>query len=627
MTLNQMKSLYLKATAEYHIGTKPIMSDAQFDKLEDQIKVRAPQWAGLRQTGAPVKSKKSKIKLDRFMPSLSKIYPEQAAKWVGTCKSVFAMDKLDGSALLLKVDNGKMVQLCTRGNGIIGGDITFLLPWLKLPRNILQRGLMYLRCEAVMKDKVFDAKYANKYDNPRNLVAGILNRSMTGKPTPEEQQALKDTDIVVLGQFDNPLARSLPWLNSLGFNTVCYHSDLANPTPERLSKYLEARRKVSPYAIDGLVIADMKFSMNYRSADKPKDIIAFKINAEVETVEAKVKRIVYQVTGHSRIIPKIEIEPVRLGGVTITFATVHNAKWMIDRRIGPGAVIKIVRSGGVIPKIVGIVKGSKIQLPIIDHELKGVHFVATAQSNETKDCIAVLRIHKFMTTMGIDLLGQKTIARLITQPKFRSVVGYLQVWHSKQLVNQLTKSGLGDKTAQKINTEFDKAFQGKKISMKKLMVASQVFDAGIGERKLSQLEADGISMQLLLDKLTRKSLIGVHRILLDVHGFSDKTVYLVTEGLEKFCRILPMYKRYLLVDGLLPAKKVVSGKLTGQFLSWTGYRSQEEEAAVEAAGGQVVPYGKKTTILLVNENGKSSSKVIHAISSGKKVFHFKALKL
>jgi len=627
-TLAQQKMLYKRAKVAYEQG-KPVMTDAEFDKLEDRIKAKAPAWSELRKTGTAVKSKKMKAALARPMPSLHKVYPEQSSKWVKARKSVFAMDKLDGSALLLTLNDGKPVQAVTRGDGTIGGDISFLIPWLKIPKKVALKGEVHIRCEAVMKDKVFDKIYFKKYDNPRNLVAGILNRSMTGEPTPDEQMALCHTDIICLGLFGSKLSTGLPQLRGLGFDTV-FHYDLANPTPERLTAFLNARRKVSPYSIDGIVIADMEFELDYKNADKPKDIVAFKVNAEDETVEANVKRIIYQVTGHGRIVPKVEIEPVRLGGVTIKHATVHNAQWMIDNKIGPGAKIKIVRSGGVIPKIVGVVKAAKIQYPEIGYELKGKHFVVAEASTNTANRIKVLNIHKFMTTMGIELVGTKTIESVLF--RFPTVESWLEAWWNRALANKLVLTGVGDKTAGKIEAEFYAKLGGEmsrhKIPMKQLMVASTCFPVGVGMRKLSQLEQGGISMDSLVALSAAKKDLQLANLVAGVFGFDDKMAAAVVKGVAAFRPHLKMYKQYMNVDGSLPAiKRPAKGTLTGKCVSWTGYRSKDEEAAVTEAGGEVVSFGGRTHILLYREDGKASSKVDAAVKKGCRVCTFKELKL
>lgn len=627
-TLAQQKAQYKSAKVAYEAG-KPIMSDAQFDKLEDLIRSKSPSWPELRKTGTAVKSKKMKRQLPKKMPSLNKRYPAEIGKWLSADdEDVVVMDKEDGSSLLLGLNSGTPKHLITRGDGDVGGDISFLLPYLNVPQALKYKAVFWLRCEAVMKEATFNKYYKDKYDNPRNLVAGILNRSMTGAPTDEEQLALKRTDIIVLGVFDTAILEGLATASRMGF-TVVPHSTIRKPSAEKLTAHLQARRKASPYAMDGLVLAYPDFQYSYATNDKPKDIIAFKINAEADAVEAKVKCIHWQVTGHGRIVPKVEIEPKRIGGVTVKHATVHNAQWMLDRKIGPGATIKVVRSGDVIPKIVGVTKAGKIQLPEIPHKLEGKHFVVKAATAGTQERIDVLNMHKFMTTMGIELLGTKTLTTL-QQQGFDSVAHYLNQWHRGKLVSAFFHAGLGEKTAANIQAQFDKAFKGKIIPMKDLMVASRCYPAGIGARKLTALENGGVSMDMLVASVdTARRRNQLEGLILTVHGFETTTAEAVIEGTVKFLQELEVYKRYLTIDGSIPEAKVkkVSSiqRLSGQVLAWTGYRDEDEEETAEDFGADVGSFGSRTTILLYKEGGKASTKVDKARAKGIKVMTWNEL--
>jgi len=617
-TLAQQKVLYKKAKAAYEAG-KPIMSDYKFDELEDWILALDPKWKELRKTGVTVKSKKAKRELPQKMPSLNKRYPGEIDKWLDGDDKV-AMDKEDGSSLLLGAKGGWFTTLITRGDGNVGGDISFLLPYINVPKTLKYNSTYWFRCEAVMSEATFNKYYADKYDNPRNLVAGILNRSMTGAPTAEEQRALRRTDIIVLGTFDTKLLEGLDFAKRCGL-TVVPHTLIQKPTADGLATMLARRRKASPYAMDGLVIAAPDFQYSYKTNDKPKDIIAFKINSEADAVEAKVKCIHWQVTGHGRIVPKVEIEPKRVGGVTIKHATVHNAAWMLERNIGPSAIIKIVRSGDVIPKIVGVVKAGKIQLPEIPHKLEGKHFVVKQATAGTQGRIDVLNMHKFMTTMGIELLGTKTLTTL-QQQGFDSVAHYLNQWHRGKLVSAFFHAGLGEKTAANIQAQFDKAFKGKIIPMKDLMVASRCYPAGVGGRKLSALEAGGISMDDLVAGIKAKKPVALEKRIVDVHGFEATMARAICKGTIAFVEELEVYQRYLSIDGSLPkakAKKTAGEPLSGQFISWTGYRDEDEEETAEGLGADIGSFGARTTILLYKEGGKASSKVDKAREKGIKV--------
>lgn len=615
MSIEKKKARYLRAREAYYNGD-PIMDDAAFDQLEDQIKALDPKWKELRKTGVKVKHKKAEVPLEKFMPSLSKVYPEQASKWLAKHgEKYIVMDKLDGGSLQLTVKKGKPVRLVTRGDGITGGDISFLLPQL-LPAELKIPISGVFRCEAVMPTKVFTKKYAAEFENPRNLVNGALNRSMEVGAAADP--VLADTHVVVLGMYGSLLTAGLARARQAGLRVVG-HAFCKVTGPELLAQRLELRRNEGDYEIDGLVIAPESFVMDYKSADKPKGITAFKINDEENATEAVVESIIWQVTGHGRIIPKIKIKPVRLDGVNVEHATVHNAKWMMDRKIGPGARIKILRSGGVIPKIVGVVKAGKFQPPEIDYMQKGVHFVVRNSDEDTDKRIKVLRIHKFMTTLGIELLAQKTITQCLEE--LPQILTYVSAWKQGSLKQHLLDSEIGPKQTDKIVAEFDRVLS-QTVTMSQLMVALSIFAPGVGERRLSMLEAAGISMNDLLDM---DSASRVQRIS-EVHGFSDKTAKLVSEGISKFAARLAKYRRHLKLDGKLPrTKKTVKGPLTGQVFTFTGYRSPEQEAAITAAGGTIASFSKKTTTLLVTSGGKTSTKAEKAKAMGIKVASFSTL--
>jgi len=633
MTLAQQKTLYKRAKAAYEIG-KPVMTDAEFDKLEDTIKARNPTWPELRKTGVVVQ-KKTKVSLVEYMPSLKKFYPEKVAPKIKADARYIDMDKLDGSAIQIVIDDGRVTQVATRGDGETGQDITYLAPHLKIPQRIAAKGRVVLRCEAVMKIRVFDKKYAPLkdkdgnplYENPRNIVAGILNRKFDGTVDP----ALADIDVVVLGVYGKILTAGLALAASWGFKVV--RSGVSKLSPSYLTNLLGERRNSSEYEMDGLVVAPINWQFGYADNEKPDETWAFKINSENDTHEAEVVDIIYQLSGGSRITPKVEIKPIRMGGVTVTYATVHNGQWMIDRKIGPGAKIKIVRSGGVIPKIVGVVKpAKKMKWPGIPYCMNGKNFMVDDSEGidkATKKRIQVIRIHKWMTTMGIDLLGQKTIDAVFHA--FPKVETYLDAWSVRQMRLKLVHAGLGEVTATKIVEQFKKVLDGKVITVKQLMVASQVFPEGIGERKLTMVEQGGISMM----KMMRMVAVGTEDRLLDqlceIHGYEETSARATIKGVQAFVEgPWQTYKKLLKTDGELPptkvAKKVV-GKLSGQFVSWTGYRSADEEAAVAAAGGEVIKFGARTTILLYKDDGKASTKVEMAEEKGMKVKTYKELGL
>lgn len=615
--LDLLKKKYLRARYAYYNDDSSGLTDAEFDRLEDKIRAQDPAWSELKKTGVAVANKKREVALVHFMPSLNKAYPEAIGKWIAKYPSndYIVMDKLDGSSLQVVYLGGKLTQVVTRGDGTHGGDITFLGQHLNLPNSIKSKSLTVFRCEAIIKREVFDRRWASEFDNPRNMVNGLLNRK-----TPHK--ALRDVDIVVLGCYGLSLVagRNLAKLEGLcTVSCVGIPSDSAHA--EKMTDLLNMRKDKSIYDIDGLVIAPYDWMFNYKNADKPKGVIAFKVNTEDETIEAQVQSVVWQISGRGRIIPKVEIKPTELGGVTVTYCTSHNAVWLMERKIGPGAVIKLVRSGGVIPKIVGVTKPAKrMLLPDVPYTTQGVHFVVSKASSDTKKLVQVEKTLKFMTTLGVEFLAARTIEtayKVLATP-----LDYLRSWHSARLATDLVSVGVGGVMARKIQGEFDRLFSCE-VPILKMMVASQTFGAGIGERKLQQLVNAGISLTRLTASLSDDQLWGdrIRRI----HGFSDKTTELLLVGLGDWRYFHDEVTQYVRVSEP-KLKQVKTGAWSKHKVSFTGYRDKQHEAAVVARGGEVVPFGAKTTVLFIREGGKASSKVDKAREKGLTVTTFENFK-
>lgn len=611
MILTEKKELWLKANKAYN-NKKAIMSDAKFNALEEEIEAADPKWLKAQGTGSKV-DKKVEVALVEFMPSLTKFYPDKIEKRIAKCEaSQIIMDKLDGSALQVVYERGLPIKVITRGDGEFGGDISFLIPHLNIPKKISDKNFTVLRCEAVMKARTFAAKYSSEAENARALVNGALNR-MKASP------ALKDIDIVVLGVYHRTMQIGLKLAATNKFSVVRYEVLPAH----KITKLLTQRRKTSVYDMDGLVSADLNAMFAYTNADKPKWIWAYKENESVEdATKAVVKRIIWQESRKGLLVPKIEIKPVRLGGTTVTYATAHNAKWMIDRGIGPGAIVQIVRSGDVIPKIVGVVKKGKIQLPEVDHVLEGVHFVAIERTQEAD----VRAIHHFFTTMGIEFIAAKTIAKL-HDADLTHVVDHLADYGDR--LTRYQKAGISEKMCTKIYAEYSRVFSDG-VLLRDLMVASNNMAAGIGERKLKAIEAHYKDAPNILAELVKGKDDFIRMRVAKVPGFQTRTIGLLIDSLTNFRPWLRHVLKLKYIKVRKPEavveKKAVKGKLMGQRISFTGYRDVVEETWIEKNGGLVVPFGAQTQILLFRPTGKASSKVRKAQDKGIQTLLFKDLK-
>jgi NAD-dependent DNA ligase len=616
LSLDKKKKLYKEALPAYEVGN-PLMSDKVFDALENRIKQEDPNWSALAKTG--VKMKKMKTPLYEPAPSLGKVYPEAANKWLAKSPEALVLaDKLDGSSIQLLADKGRITKMITRGDGTTGQDISFLLPYVKrLPSSLILKTPRVIRCEAIMKQEVFEKKYAEKYDNPRNLVAGILNRSLKSGEKPDP--AIKDIDIVVLGVYGMTNYVGLNWAEKSGF-LVVEHEVVFNKELNalKLGKLLKGRRANSLYEMDGLVLSDALYEFGYDSAEKPKWAIAFKENlSEADAPKTKVVDVIWQTSHNGRLIPKVQVEPVRLDGAKITYATVHNAEWMTERGIGPGAVIQIVRSGGVIPKITNVIKkASKLKLPDVAYEKKGVHFVATEESleSETKS------IYRFLLKCGVESIALKTVTKLYEAGTMESYLDYVimsQRGADEDFIFEMKKAGFTLNTTKRICAEL--AAKLSVIDVNAAMIGTGSFAEGIGERRLDLINKT-ISTGQLLDMSKEFSTKQFAETLSQINGIGPVVAKQIVEGIRSFRRIhLPELQKRVEVTiprSVKRAPRAKKGIWAGKFGTWTGYRNKDEESQFVAKGGQIVSFGSKTNVLFMKEGGKASSKITTAKAKG-----------
>jgi NAD-dependent DNA ligase len=599
----QLKILYRRAKDAYY-NDKPIMSDADFDRLEDYLKEQVPNWSGFK-AGAPVKNKKTKAQLPVPIFSLDKIKkPEQVANWLEhSPDEVVIMDKLDGAALEL-VYEGVPIKLYTRGNGKIGGDVSYLIPHLRgIPKKLSTKKRVIVRCEGIFTKAAFQ-KYTKDFDAARNAASGILNRT-------DVHHSLKDLQVVALQLLDpNPpkFSAGLKFLERSGFRVVSYRVvKSAELTFNRLAQLLQKRKTNSQFECDGLVLVQNKKLVLPKSGN-PDWGVAFKETVEIEDAPtARVVKMHWKVSPHGYLIPRVEIEPTKLSGATIRFAAAKNAKLMMSMGIGPGAVVRLVRSGDIIPDIIGVDKKVKAKLPDPDvignyhWDKNGVNIVLDDPKASAE--FRVQRIARTFLKLDVDFLRGKTIQRLMdigldsvtkilraSAKDFESVPGF--------------KKTSADKLYRAIHEKTDAGF-----TLPQLMNASSMFPRGVGETQLTAL-----SEQLNLMQLAKQSPKVIVREVMGLPGFQRTNAEKIAQGLPKFVK-------WLRITGLKVVKpksvKLSSKKMMGINVSWTGYRDKDQEQAVIKNGGSVVSWSpKRTTVLLFRPGGKSSGKIDIAKQQG-----------
>ena len=469
-TKNELSKLLLKANDAYH-NESPLMTDNQYDILKEFIEKTDPSNKVVKKVGAPVPTK-NKVKLPYEMASMDKIKPDTNAltNWMKKFDGPYLLScKLDGVSGLY-VTEGHEPKLYTRGDGKVGQDISHLIPLLKLPnhQNICVRG------EFIIPKQIFEEKYAGEFANPRNLVAGIINSKTI------DEDKICDVSFIAY-ELIEPLVESnnqMKMLKKMGHNVV-QHKLIIELNNNVLSNILTQWRKECNYEIDGIIVCDDKIYQ--RKSGNPDHAFAFKMIISDQIIEAKVVDVIWSPSKDGYLKPRVQIEPLKLGGITIEFATGHNAKFIQDNKIGIGAMIQISRAGDVIPYINSvIVPAAHAKMPDVAYKWNesGVDIIV---ENINEDMtVREKKISAFFAELGVEGLAIGNIKKIM-KAGFNTISKILDMKKSDFEIVDGFKEKMVDKIYNGIKTKVEEA------DLLKIMVASNLLGRGMGERKLKPI--------------------------------------------------------------------------------------------------------------------------------------------
>jgi NAD-dependent DNA ligase len=596
LVLSEAKKLYVKAKKAYYNTDKAIMTDAEFDRLEERITELDPEWPELHKTG--ILGKKSDVEFEYLMPSLAKVKADdmdKLGKWMLRYAPAggIVSSKIDGSSVQATYVKGKLVELATRGDGITGKSIMHLAYQLSIPKQISSKSeKLVIRQEAAIPRSVFAAKWSEEFETDRAAVSGLLNRQ-------DGHKAHKDIRFVSLRiiNSEEKLADQFTLLESLGLETPKWN--VWRPRHlESFAKLIEQNRKDYDYSTDGLVLSGPYLELP--TDKRPKDVIAFKLNDE-EGQSTVIREIVWKTSAFGVLVPKAVVDPIKFEGVTVRQAALHNAKWLMEMGAGVGAHVRVIRSGDIIPKIIAVDKKAKVTLP------KGVW-------NKTRTHLMAEANVASQFTRCFKYIGLEHAGPGIAQTAFEvyeTPVNFLKALakNKEATVNRIASAGV----AKRILSAFDMS----KVQLPELMVATHIFGTGVGTTQLAKMQD--------LHKLVHNYVAGKPISRNDVEWnalgpvLGDKLRKSIPQFLT-FAKNNPAW-----INKPVAKKSPTSSKLKGLCVSWTGYRSKEQEDWVHANGGQVVPFGSKTQVLIYKEGGKASSKVSKAAEKGIRTCHFEEL--
>ena len=460
------------ANAKYYNQT-PVMTDNQYDIVKEFIEDKFPNIAVISEIGAEVE--RNKVKLPYEMASMDKIKPDTSAltSWMNKFKGPYVLScKLDGVSGLYTTEGDKP-KLYTRGNGKVGQDVSHLIPFLKLPNT---KGVV-IRGEFIIPKTVFENKYKTTFANPRNMVAGIINH----KHISDSVVDLHFVAYEVIVPQKTP-SEQMEFLGTINVERVIYQivNKLSN---ELLSNLLIKWRKTNIYEIDGVIVTDDKIYS--RKTGNPDHAFAFKMVLSDQIAEAKVVDVIWTPSKDGYLKPRVQIEPINLGGVKIEYATGFNGAFIKDNNIGIGSTIELIRSGDVIPHIKSVtVPAEHPKMPSVPFKWNNTHVDIMLENVSDDPTVKEKNITGFFRGIGVEGLSSGNILRLIKS-------GYDTVSEIINMSEQdfLTVEGFKGKMAHKIYTGIqDKLNQSSIIT---LMAASNIFGRGFSDKK----------MELILDEL------------------------------------------------------------------------------------------------------------------------------
>jgi NAD-dependent DNA ligase len=499
----------------YNTGKSSGLTDWRYDYIKEALNKRDPDY--IVPTGTRIREYENRTELPFWLGSMDKKKDEkEISKWISCnkTKQFLIEDKLDGVSCLISIKSGK-VKIFTRGDGKIGADISYLSQYIRnIPKNL--KLTIFLRGELIINYKLFKEKYSNEYANPRNLVSGLV-----GSKTIKE--GLEDIDFIAYEIISDEVADipsvQLDFLDKLGFKTV-NRQLVENVNVENLTEILVRNKEISDYEIDGLIVhANFKYERN--TTGNPTYAFAFKMRFEDNLIEANVLRVEWNVSKWGTLKPRVEIQPVQLGGVTITWASGFNAKFIVDKCIGPEAIIEITRSGDVIPYIVRVVKKAKQpDMPQISWSWNETK--VDIQTDDYSDTSNVKKIANFFAELGIKHVGEKNVQKM-----YESGLDSLFKIISASEDDFEKVPGFGKKLAERTFVNIHDGL--KNLSLPLVLGAYGVFGFGIGVKKLTTLFE---TFPDILDVYkTMKNEDIIVRIL-QIEGFSDKSAKKVVDNLE-----------------------------------------------------------------------------------------------
>ncbi len=617
----------------YYQQDRPEISDAEYDRLfralveletahPDLVTADSPT----QRVGAPPLDELAKVSHEKPMLSLDSMtdredvlaFDARMKRELETDQVTYTAEpKFDGLSVELVYEQGTFVRGATRGDGIVGEDVTVNLRTIRalplqlrrdqpLPRHLAVRGEVYMRLDEFQSlNRRMTERSEEAFANPRNAAAGSL-RQLDSRITASRPLTVTCYDIMALSdpaptthwdELETLAAWGLPVPEP-------EHRQRCRSIDEVLAFHeaTDGKRESLPFEIDGIVVKLDRRDWQDRLGNKsrsPRWAIAYKFAPRKEITV--IQDIVVSVGRTGTLTPLALLKPVEVGGVTISRATLHNADEVARKDVRVGDTVKVERAGDVIPAIAERVPvpGEERRAPFVmpDHcpvcgsavAREGAYFYCTGQTV----CVAQLKgaIEHFASKHALDIdgLGKKTVAQLVDRGLVHDLAD-LYVLTKEQL---LTLEGFADRSATLL---LDSIERSKSVTLDRFLM-------GLGIRQVGQHIARVLAKQFgslpRLMSASEEEFLNVREIGPEISG-SLASFFNEERNRQVIARLL---ERGLAIT-IQPVEATTgSQSLAGKTFVFTGglngYSRDQAKQLVERQGGQVSSSVSKKTSYVV----------------------------
>ena len=628
--IDELIKIINKASEEYYTNDNPTITDQEYDDYYHELEKLEQQYPELIREDSPTKRVGGKI-IDEFkkvsheipMMSLGDIFSEdeifefdQRIKKTIPNPTYVCELKIDGLSVSLLYENGKLIRGATRGNGIIGEDITHNVETIKsIPLVINDKRKIEVRGEIYMPKKSFNKlnqerqeKGESLFANPRNAAAGSV-RQLDSKIAAKRNLSTFIYHLPSTDDFNIKYHHeSLSFMKELGFivNENIKIADNVNEVINYVKEWTEKRESL-PYEIDGIVIKVDKIEdqkkLGYTSRT-PKWAIAYKFPA-VEVL-TKIKNIEFCVGRTGKITPRADLDPVHLAGSIIKSVTLHNEDYIKEKDIMINDTIVLHKAGDVIPEVVKVLKERRTGIEIPFKMIKNCPICnSKLEKKETEanyfcpnpncDARNIEGLIHFSSreTMNIEGFGESIVEDFYNEGYLKTICDYYTLYNHKEDLKEL--EGFGEKSVNNLLQNIEKS---KKNSLEKLLFALGIRYIGKKTAKILAINYRNIDKLMSAEYEDLVKIQDIGEVIADsVYKFFKEEKNIKTINELKLLGVNMEYKGNESIDDNFNNKTFV---LTGTLSKLT---RDEASIEIENRGGKVTSsVTKKTDYVIVGEN-------------------------